>query len=400
MPRPVRSILFVLMAALAVRLATPILAQSPAARVVKVAGNKHQLALRSDGTIVGWGQWLYGQLGPVSTFPAGALFADRAVALELPGKAVDVAAGDNTSYALLDDGSVWAWGDGRQGELGTGPNPRLAVLANSTSSMQYRGAERPLKVAVDQAAAISAAGHWAVAILRDGTVSQWPRRRRPDADPSFLPVAVPKLAGVTQVSVSWTHALALTIDGHVWAWGSNDNYALGVEPRGGYVNDPVEVPGLADVAAVAAADDTSLVLKRDGTVWAWGSNGQGLFGNGQRASHPTVDTVPLPQRVPGVTNAVAISAGLGGRHVLVILKDGTLRGWGNTDWGQLGAGVSGTFQLSPVTPKLTGVKAVFAVGNYGFAVRNDGTFWGWGNGGKGQWPFAVVTKLPAAISLP
>ena len=38
-------------------------------------------------------------------------------------------------YALLDDGTVWAWGDGRQGELGTGPNPRLPLLANSTRAM-------------------------------------------------------------------------------------------------------------------------------------------------------------------------------------------------------------------------------------------------------------------------
>ena len=217
MPRLVRSTLFVLMAALVAHLATPLLAQPPGARVVKVAGSRHQLALKSDGTIVGWGQWQHGQLGPVTAFAAGALFADRPVALELPGKAVDVAVGDSTSYALLDDGTVWAWGDGRQGELGTGPNPRLPLLANSTRAMEYRGAERPVKVGIDQVTAISAASHWAVAILRDGTVSQWPRRRRPDADPSFLPVAVPKLAGVTQVSVSWTHVLALTSEGHVWA---------------------------------------------------------------------------------------------------------------------------------------------------------------------------------------
>jgi alpha-tubulin suppressor-like RCC1 family protein len=95
-----------------------------------------------------------------------------------------------------------------------------------------------------------------------------------------------------------------------------------------------------------------------------------------------------------------MSAGFGGRHVLVLLKDGTLRGWGNTDWGQLGAGVSGTFQLSPVTPKLAGVHAVFAIGNNSFAVKNDGSFWGWGSGGQGRWPFTANTKVPTAISLP
>jgi len=71
----------------------------------------------------------------------------------------------------------------------------------------------------------------------------------------------------------------------------------------------------------------------------------------------------------------AISLGITGRHTLVLLKDGTLRGWGNTDWGQIGAGVSGTFQPKPVTPKITGVKAVFAAGNNSFAARTDNTFW-------------------------
>jgi len=374
-------------------------AQSASVRVVKVVGDRHQLALKSDGSVIGWGQWAYGQLGPIAAIGVTALWTDRPIAITIPGKAVDVAAGDSTSYALLDDGTVWAWGDGRQGELGTGPNPRLPLLANSTRAMEYRGAEQPMRVGVDQVASIAAAGHWAVAILKDGTVVQWPRRRAPDAEPSVRPTPVPKLANVTQVSVSWGHALARTADGHVWAWGGNQNYALGVEPKGGWINDPVEVPGLTDVVAVATPEDASLVLKRDGTVWAWGSNGQGQFGNGQRASHPTVDTVGTPQRVPGVANAVAISAGPG-RQVFVLLKDGTLRGWGNTDWGQLGAGVSGTFQLSPVTPKLAAVRAVFAAGNNSYAVKTDGSFWGWGGGGPGRWPFSANTKVPTAIPLP
>ena len=97
---------------------------------------------------------------------------------------------------------------------------------------------------------------------------------------------------------------------------------------------------------------------------------------------------------------MAISAGLAGRHVLVLLKDGTLRGWGNTDWGQLGAGMTATFQLSPVTPRITGVKAVIAAGNSSFAVKADGSFWGWGTGDRGRWPFQVNTKVPTAITLP
>jgi alpha-tubulin suppressor-like RCC1 family protein len=393
-------VVLVAVAAVAARPGPPIAAQSPAPRVVKVVGDRHQLALKSDGTVVGWGAWRSGQLGPVGAIGVSTATTDRPIALTLPGKAIDVAAGDETSYALLDDGTVWAWGAGRQGELGTGADPSLPLLSNSTRSMEYRGAERPVKVGIDQVAAITAAGRGAIAILRDGTVSQWPRRRTPDSESSFRPMAVPKLEGVTQVSMGWSHCLALTADGRVWAWGGNDTYALGVEPKGGFVNDPVLVHGLADVAAVAAADGVSLVLKRDGSVWVWGSNGQGQFGNGQRTSHPSVGNQPVPQRVPGIATAVAISAGLTGRHVLVVLKNGTLRGWGNTDFGQLGASLGATSQLVPVTPKIADVKAVFAVGNSSFAVKTDGSFWGWGNGDSGRWPFQAPTKVPTPVAVP
>lgn len=380
-------------------LAVPVQAQPPPAHIVKVVGDRHKLALESDGTVIGWGLWQRAQLGPLAGIGATSLWTSRPIAIELPGKAVDVAAGEGTSYALLEDGSVWAWGEGAQGELGTGPNPALPVLAHSTSSMQYRGVERPVRVAIDNVGAIEAAGRKAVAILRDGTVRQWPRHREGNGRPVFLPVAVPHLERITQLSASESHVLALTSDGRVWGWGSNLYGALGQEPRESF-NDPVAVPGLADVTAIAAAEHVSLVVRRDGTVWVWGSNGQGQFGNGKRASHPSVDTTSVPQQVPGIAGAVAISAGLTGRHVIVRLEDGTIRGWGNTDFGQIGAGLTTTFQLTPVAPKIANVRAVFAVGNNTFAVRADHSFWGWGHGDPREWPLRSWTRVPTAIVVP
>jgi len=378
--------------------------QSAGAHVLKIVGNLQQLALKSDGTVLGWGLWWNGQIGPVGPIidsqASGPRLpgTNRPFRIEFPGKVVDVAANESASYALLEDGSVWALGDGRQGELGTGPNPALPLLATATQSMQYRGAERPVRVNIQGVAAIAAASRRAVALMRDGTVREWPRRRDAHSDPQFVPLPVPRLSNITQVSMGGGHTLALTGSGHVWAWGDNAYGAVGIEKRE-YVDDPVEVPGLTDVKAIAAAYGVSLVVKNDGTVLVWGSNGQGQFGNGNRSSHPSVDTTTVPQPVAGISNVAAISAGTG-RQVFVLLGDGTLRGWGNTDWGQLGAGVKGTFQLRPVTPKITNVRAVFTAGNNTYAVKTDNSLWGWGGGDRGRWPFQANIAVPTLITLP
>jgi alpha-tubulin suppressor-like RCC1 family protein len=93
-----------------------------------------------------------------------------------------------------------------------------------------------------------------------------------------------------------------------------------------------------------------------------------------------------------------------GRHFLVLLKDGSLRAWGNSDWGQVGIGLAGQEQASVVTvSKLTGVKRVFACGNNSFAVRSDNSVWFWGGStytAGPVFPSNTNTKVPMPLSLP
>ena len=63
--------------------------------VAIAAGAYHSLALKADGTVVGWGENGYGQ----TTIPAGAT------------NVVAIAAGDYHSLALKADGTVVGWGD-------------------------------------------------------------------------------------------------------------------------------------------------------------------------------------------------------------------------------------------------------------------------------------------------
>lgn len=389
--------------------------ETPAAPapVLKVVGGPHVLALRADGSVIGWGRYRSGQLGeqPVATSRRRYGVAEPVV-IPLPGKAVDIAVGEDASYALLDDGVVYAWGGNTHGELGLGTSALKERLSNGEIGV---ATPRPVPGLRD-AVQIAATGYSAFAVLRDGSVRAWGGRNAgilgdgvvparwgeavPDAP---LPVVVPGATGVRQLSAAAGHALALTVDGRVLAWGANGVGQLGTGSREpSSIARVVEVQGLGEVVGVVAGREVSSVLKRDGTVWVWGGYGFGLFGIGERDGTVTATEGwnGVPQQVPGIRSAISLSMGDVGRHALALLKDGTLRGWGNSDWGQVGAGVAGFYEWSPVTPKISGVTAVWAAGNNSFAVTRDGRFWIWGVELGGTGLLGRNLKVPTPFPLP
>src|SRR5688572_14583512 len=93
---------------LALALLLPVVAAAQAAPWIRdiASGSHFTLVVKADGTVVGWGRDPDGQAArPVST--------DRVVpapvTIDLPGKVLQVAMGDTTQYALLEDGTVAAW---------------------------------------------------------------------------------------------------------------------------------------------------------------------------------------------------------------------------------------------------------------------------------------------------
>ncbi len=367
----------------------------PARVVARITGETHKLVLFSDGSAGGWGDMRDGQLGPRAAIPNSSGHATAFVPISLPRKVIDIAAATRTSYFLLEDGTVWAMGWGANGELGCGEKCTGSV-------------ETPVQVSgLTDVVQISASGAAAFAVHRDGTVSAWGSReaamlgdnKHPlngDAPTrAYSPVRVPGVAGVVEVSAGGSHVLARTSDGRVLAWGK---LPVGVVYTDDRVELPHVVPGLTGVVAVAASG-VAVALKNDGTVWVWGKNTQAQFGNGRRTDDDHT-TTPVP--IPKVANVTAIAAALTGRHILALQKSGTVLAWGNSDWGQGGAGIAGREQATPLPIKLTGTKAVFAAGNNSFAVRHDGSLWIWGLGSSYPrvWPMRKNTAIPVRLDIP
>jgi len=176
------------------------------------------------------------------------------------------------------------------------------------------------------------------------------------------------------------HSLELRADGTVWAWGSNSSGQLG---DGSHTDSrvPVQSKGLSDVISVAAGGRHSLALKADGTVWAWGFNSTGQVGVGSRAT--AARPVQEPVEIPGLHDVVAIAAG--GSHSLAVKADGSVWAWGYSEYGQLGTGTNTTDNFSPArVAGLAGAIAVAAGEHFSLALKSDGSVWAWGRNREGQ----------------
>jgi alpha-tubulin suppressor-like RCC1 family protein len=357
----------------------------PSAELIRdVAASPFTLVARADGSVVGWG-YDPNELG-VKTAP---------VVIDLPGRALRVAVGGDTSnaYALLEDGTVVAWGANDEGQLGNG-----ARGANGILGIYPKRSATPVRVTGLAGIMDIAAGRkHAVALRKDGTVWAWGTRDDGalgggDAKPAgslrvvsaLAPVAVPGLEGITQIAVGPRHNLALRRDGRVMSWGANGAGELGIGTRAtGWT--PAEVTGLDRVVAIAAGHGASHgvsgAVRDDGTVWMWGSNESAMMGNGQGATAPDDPggRNPLPAQVKGIVGAKTLSIGAG--HVAALLGDGSVRMWGHNGYGELGIGTSGDYQPKPVkATAITNVAAVYLGNMRSYAVRADGTFWCWGFG--------------------
>lgn len=338
---------------------------------IKVAGADHYLVLKDDGAVWGFGECFEGKLGPVEE---NCKYVPKPKQIVLPGKAIDIAASSQTSFALMEGGTVLSWGGDMNGELGRGPADRLG----KNRAPQSVPALIPGLTGVVQ---ISARESSAAALKSDGSVWIWGARVSNDYrdTPIVAPTRVQGLPPMQAVSVGRTHTLALARDGSLYAWGSNTHGQLG-DGTIKSSNEPVRVNPIPPVAAIAAGWKNSLAVLTDGTVRAWGGNASATMGNGERVSDISEPGAinQIPTVVAGVTGAKTATTDNG--TVIVLLQDGTMRIWGHDGWGQAGIGTSGGYQPKPVRPKLPNVAGVFLNGSNCFAVTTDARLYVWGFG--------------------
>jgi len=324
------------------------------AQVVGLSGIKqiaigvaHGLALRQDGAVFAWGANGAGQLGngqeggEVGTpFRVGGL--DRIVA---------IAAGGRSSMALDASGRVFVWGDNVAGQLGLGDD-------------QGRTAPTPIKD-LEEVAMIGAGGQHAFAVRRDGVVFAWGNNQDGQlglggtpggSDASVLtPRRVAALAGLGVAAIvgGRFHSIALLDDGSVRTFGASNTGQAGSDSRADHFDtytSPITPFGVPLASAVAAGDEHTLILTRQAIAVGFGHAGEGRLGNGASGRSQS-SSLPDPANADDV---VAIAAG--GRHSLVIVKDGTVGCFGSNFLGQCGQSQGFTEIANPIA--VPGVNAL------------------------------------------
>ncbi|KAL1567299.1 ultraviolet-B receptor UVR8 [Salvia divinorum] len=143
-------------------------------------------------------------------------------------------------------------------------------------------------------------------------------------EPTPIPGLPPDVCGV---AAGPYHSLAFTSDGHVWAWGRNNESQLGrgpLSPRETW-SKPQKVEGLDKVMvrAAFASGVVSAAIGDDGALWVWGKSKRGQLGLGNHVTEAV-----LPARVESLLGQEIVKVSLGWGHVLALTKHGKLFGWG------------------------------------------------------------------------
>jgi uncharacterized protein YwqG len=339
----------------------------PGRHIAVAAGYAFSLALTADGDVDAWGENDHGQLGHDTTrFEA---MPRRVEGLKPAISAI--AAGGTHALALTADATVFSWGSGSWGQLGSGerhdrPTPRL-VLGISKKVV-----------------AIAAAEYLSLALLEDGSVMAWGAVVADDGavEARPMPVRIAGLAEIVAISASQggrsfepgggRHVPHLALDkhGHAWGWGPDRRKRISDETDRATAVRAQELPGAAAMLAAGHSHGLALI---DGKVWGWGSNHEGPLG--LRRADERRHTQPIA--ADGLPDDVAAIVTRG--HTLALTEEGSVWACGPNGDGQLGIGTAGVPEGAHQLRGLGGpIKAVAVGETHTLALRHDGAVLGWG----------------------
>lgn len=246
-------------------------------------GRYHTIARTVSGLVFTWGGGKNGRLGhadeKIRAQPA-------CVEALLPHKVRSIMSGYHNNLVLTEADQVWSWGWGAHGQLGLG-----------------------------------------------------------DTRDRDVPTVINELTGKRIVTLSCgdRHSFAVTDDGRVFGWGSNEFGQLGCGSKGDTILAPRVIVGLDGliVTAISSGDRHSAAVTNMGSVYTWGCGSDGQCGHGMFRD------AARPKLVESLVGKLVIDVKCGHNFTMVLTSSHEVYSWGNNTYGQLGNNGNGR-SASPV----------------------------------------------------
>jgi len=277
----------------------------------------HTMALKTNGTLWAWGYNEFGQLGDGTV-------VDKLSPIQIGSDSdwESISVGSNFTIAIKTDRTLWAWGNNLKGQLGdgTGINKNSPIQIGSDNDWE----------------SISAGGESAFALKINGTLWAWGLSRfcqlgNGMSSPNQLsPIQIGSGSDWKLISTGENSTIALKNDGTLWAWGYNEFGQLGVGPPRSTLDTPTLIGSDNDWKSISVGGNFAIALKTNRTLWAWGYNGQHQLGDGTWVDKTS------PVQIGSDNDWESISAGTA--HTVALKTNGTLWAWGANGSGQLGKG--------------------------------------------------------------
>jgi alpha-tubulin suppressor-like RCC1 family protein len=339
-----------------------------------VAGGYQTLALKADNKLYSWGSNIRGQLGDNTS-------ANRNTPVTVSAATTaiwkQVAVGEQFVIAIRTDGTLWGWGYNQNGQLGDGTQvdklvptqigkdkdwvsvaagkAHVAAL-KTTANLLYTWGRNdksqlgdgttidklvPTKIGTASWLSVAAGDTHTLGIQKDTTLWGWGGNISGQVGTgNTTDVTAPVKIGTlnwTSVAAGAFHSLAIRTGGTLYAWGQNTSGQLG-NNGSTLVNAPSQIGTDSNWTVVAGGAQHSVGVHNDGSLWSWGSNAEGQLGDGgaDRAS---------PEQIGNLLTWKTVSAG--SAHSVALKADQTMWIWGRNQEGQLGNGKN-TYSPVPV----------------------------------------------------
>ncbi len=305
-----------------------------------------------------------------------------------------LAVGEEHTVARLADGTVRAWGHDHLGQLGNRRPLDNANVKDKTCCLNVMPVLEAGNAIND--VSLVAAGSFHSLGFKQGVLWAWGHNfagQLGDGKTTPRSVAAPMNSkepfnNVRMIAAGYAHNLVLDENGlHGCGW--NENGQLGGDPTKNIwpefvrlaLKDPDTQKELdtKDVVAVSGGGRHTLLLKKDGTVFTMGS----YEWKPEEETLLSKLNASGPKPVGKLENIVAIASGH--MHALALQNDGTVWAWGDNRFGSLGNGKMPEHSVQPV--KVEGLDHVVAIATgywHSFAMKSDGTIWGWGHNNLAQ----------------